>query len=33
MMSVVPGEMDVYLLGIGGLEAVGLAAMVWTATR
>jgi len=33
MMAIVPSELDPYLLGIGGLEAVGLAAMLWTATR
>ncbi len=33
MMDVVPGILDPYLLGIGVLEAVGLGAMLWTATR
>ncbi len=33
MMAVVPGALDPYLLGIGALEAVGLGAMLWTATR
>jgi len=33
MMDVVPGALDPYLLGIGALEAVGLGAMLWTATR
>lgn len=33
MMGVVPGNLDPYLLGIGTLEAIGLAAMLWTATR
>ncbi len=33
MMDVVPGVLDPYLLGIGALEAVGLGAMLWTATR
>lgn len=33
MMNLVPGGLDPYLLGIGALEAVGLAAMLWTATR
>lgn len=33
MMGVVPGDLDPYLLGIGTLEAIGLAAMLWTATR
>ena len=33
MMAVVPGDLDPYLLGIGALEAIGLGAMLWTATR
>jgi hypothetical protein len=33
MMSVVPSALDPYLLGIGVLEALGLGAMLWTATR
>ncbi len=33
MMDVVPGVLDPYLLGIGALEAVGLGAMLWSATR
>lgn len=33
MMAIVPSAMDPYLLGIGTLEAIGLAAMLWTATR
>lgn len=33
MMSVVPSALDPYLLGIGILEALGLGAMLWTATR
>ncbi len=33
MMDIVPGVLDPYLLGIGALEAVGLGAMLWTATR
>ncbi|HYU05661.1 MAG TPA: hypothetical protein VEM77_00575 [Thermoplasmata archaeon] len=33
MMDVVPGVLDPYLLGIGALEAIGLGAMLWTATR
>lgn len=33
MMSLVPGGLDPYLLGIGALEAIGLSAMLWTATR
>jgi len=33
MMPIVPVEMAPYLLGIGTLEAGGLGAMLWTATR
>jgi len=33
MMSVVPAALDPYLLGVGALEAIGLGAMLWTATR
>ncbi len=33
MMDAMPGSLDAYLLGIGSLEAVGLGAMVWAATR
>src|SRR5436309_12840449 len=32
MMALVPGGLDPYLLGAGTLEAVGLGAMLWTAT-
>ena len=33
MMALVPGELDPYLLGVGTLEALGLGAILWTATR
>jgi len=33
MMSLVPSALDPYLFGIGVLEAMGLGAMLWTATR
>jgi len=33
MMELVPGTLDPYLLGVGALEAIGLVAMLWTATR
>lgn len=33
MMPVIPGAFAPYLLGIAALEAVGLAAVLWTATR
>ena len=33
MMALVPGGLDPYLLGVGALEAVGLGAMLWTASR
>jgi len=33
MMAIVPSAMDPYLFGIGTLEAIGLLAMLWTATR
>ncbi len=33
MMAIVPSAMDPYLFGIGTLEAIGLGAMLWTATR
>jgi hypothetical protein len=33
MMPSVPEAMNPYLFGIGALEAAGLGAMVWTATR
>ena len=33
MMSIVPGALDPYLLAIGAFEALGLAAMLWSATR
>jgi len=33
MMNLVPSALDSYLLGIGTLEAIGLGAMLWTATR
>lgn len=33
MMTIVPTELDPYLLAIGAFEALGLAAMLWTASR
>jgi len=33
MISIVPGALDPYLLAITAFEALGLAAMLWTATR
>jgi len=33
MMSLVPAALDPYLLAIGALEALGLGAMLWSATR
>jgi len=33
MMALVPSGLDPYLPGVGTLEAVGLGAMLWTATR
>lgn len=33
MVSIVPGALDPYLLGIGAFEALGLGAMVWSASR
>ena len=33
MMAIVPSAMDPYLFGIGTFEAIGLLAMLWTATR
>ena len=33
MMPLLPPEMNPYLLGIGALEAGGLGAVLWTATR
>jgi hypothetical protein len=33
MMSIVPGALDPYLLGIGIFEAIGLGAMLWSAFR
>ena len=33
MMPLIPGALAGYLLGIAGLEAIGLAAVLWTATR
>jgi len=33
MMSIVPGALDPYLLGIGIFEALGLGAMLWSAFR
>ncbi|HYY47948.1 MAG TPA: hypothetical protein VFA17_04620 [Thermoplasmata archaeon] len=33
MMSIVPNALDPYLLAIGGFEAVGLGAMLWSASR
>ena len=33
MMPIVPEAMNPYLFGIGSFEAVGLGAMVWTATQ
>ncbi|TLZ55008.1 MAG: hypothetical protein E6K17_06880 [Methanobacteriota archaeon] len=33
MMSLVPGALDPYLLAIGAFEALGLGAMLWSATR
>jgi len=33
MMSIVPGALDPYLLAIGAFEALGLAAMLWSASR
>lgn len=33
MMAIVPGALEPYLLGIGAFEALGLVAMLWSATR
>jgi len=33
MMSIVPNALDPYLLGIGAFEAIGLGAMLWSASR
>lgn len=33
MMAVVPSALDPYLLAIGIFEALGLGAMLWTASR
>ena len=33
MMSLVPNALDPYLLAIGAFEAVGLGAMLWSASR
>ena len=33
MMSLVPSALDPYLLAIGAFEALGLGAMLWSATR
>jgi hypothetical protein len=33
MISLVPSALDPYLLAIGAFEALGLGAMLWTATR
>lgn len=33
MMPIVPAALDPFLLGIGVLEAAGLGAMLWAATR
>lgn len=33
MMSLVPSALELYLLAIGVFEALGLGAMLWTATR
>ena len=33
MMPLLPPEMNPFLLGIGALEAGGLGAVLWTATR
>lgn len=33
MMALVPSALDPYLLAIGMFEAVGLGAMLWTASR
>ena len=33
MMSIVPNALDPYLLAIGAFEAVGLGAMLWSASR
>lgn len=33
MMAIVPGALDPYLLAIGIFEALGLGAMLWTASR
>ena len=33
MMAIVPNALDPYLLGIGVFEALGLGAMLFTATR
>jgi hypothetical protein len=33
MMAIVPSELDPYLLAIGAFEALGLGAMLWSASR
>src|SRR5438445_13797867 len=33
MMSIVPNALDPYLLAIGGFEALGLGAILWSASR
>jgi len=33
MMEIVPVALNPYLFGVGSLEALGLGAMLWTATR
>jgi len=33
MMAIIPSALDPYLLAIGALEALGLGAMLWTASR
>lgn len=33
MMGLVPSALDPYLLGIGIFQAIGLGAMLWTASR
>jgi len=33
MMALVPSALDPYLLAIGAFEALGLGAMLWSATR
>jgi hypothetical protein len=33
MMAIIPSALDPYLLAISALEALGLGAMLWTASR